>query len=145
MSVKRALDTATIAMTTDRIAGEQRDGPVCVVDDDPGVRDLVVALLEALGFEVLAYGSGAELLADQRHRHAGCLILDQHMPGMDGFGVLAALEQEQSRVATILITGRLDASTSVRSTPYGLLAVLEKPFSTARLVELVRASLDRPR
>src|SRR5215471_21387186 len=54
--------------------------PICIVDDDEAVADSLQALLEAFGFKVQSYGSGSECLADKRHRAAGCLLIDQHMP-----------------------------------------------------------------
>jgi FixJ family two-component response regulator len=118
-----------------------RDHPVFVVDDDASVRDSLSVLLETLGFEVLTHGSGSQLLADDRRRHAGCLIVDQHMSGMNGLEMLSALQGEGTRAPAILVTGRLDPAIAVRAKSIGVKAVLEKPFSTARLIELVRSSL----
>jgi response regulator RpfG family c-di-GMP phosphodiesterase len=62
-------------------------GPVCIVDDDAGVCDSLIVLLETYGFAVLAYASGAKLLKDDRRRTARCLVIDHHMPGRDGLDV----------------------------------------------------------
>ena len=121
-----------------------RPDPVAIVDDDSSVSHSLTALLEILGFETLAYASGGEFLADERRRRLRCLILDQHMPGMDGLALLAALKAEGVSAPTILITGRLDAAIAERADRLGVLAVLEKPFSAARLVELIRGALDDP-
>lgn len=116
---------------------------VYVVDDDPSVRDSLGVLLETLGFDVQTYACGGDMLADKGRRDAGCVIVDQHMPEMDGLAMLAALRGEGSTVPAILITGRLDAAIAARAEVLGVTAILEKPFATTRLVELVRASLDR--
>jgi len=117
--------------------------PVLIVDDDASVRDSLSVLLETLGFEVRAYGSARGLLADDRRHDAGCLVIDQHMPGMDGLVLLAALRREGAGVPAILITGRLDPDISARAAELGVDAVLEKPFPARRLIELVGASLNR--
>jgi FixJ family two-component response regulator len=49
---------------------------ICIVDDDDAVADSLQALLESFGFDVQSYGSGSEFLADDRHRAAGCLLID---------------------------------------------------------------------
>ena len=116
--------------------------PIAVVDDDASVRDSLSVLLETLGFEVFTHGSGGQLLADARHRRAGCLIIDQHMPGMDGIELLLALRREGIGVPVILITGRLDPAISARAAAVGVTAILEKPFPTRRLIELVQSSLE---
>jgi FixJ family two-component response regulator len=65
------------------------------------------------------------------------------MPGTDGLATLAMLRGEKIAVPSILITGRLDASISERATKLGVIAILEKPFAPARLIELVRTELAR--
>lgn len=110
-------------MKHDRADGEE---PVYVVDDDDWVCDSLSILLETYGFTVCAYGSGAEFLADDRRATAKCLVIDQHMPGLGGLGVIAELRRQAIFVPTILITGRLDGGLAQRAGGLGVLAVLEK-------------------
>jgi two-component system response regulator FixJ len=116
---------------------------VCVVDDDPAVRDSLGVMLESHGFDVLTYGSGAEFLEDARHHRAGCLIVDYHMPKMNGLDTVDALHGRGTTLPTILISGRLDGALTEQAQRLGLVAILHKPFATRRLVELVAASLNR--
>jgi FixJ family two-component response regulator len=115
---------------------------ICIVDDDALVCDSLSVLLDAHGFKALAHASSAAFLADERRHRLGCLIIDQHMPGTDGLGVLATLRDENITVPSILITGRLDAGIAERAAKLAVMAILEKPFPTGRLIELVRAGLD---
>ena len=117
--------------------------PICIVDDDAVVCDSLSALLDAHGFKALTHASSAAFLADERRARLGCLIINQHMKGIDGLGVLAILHDESIAVPSILITGRPDASIADRAAKLAVMAVLEKPFPTGRLIELVRAGLDR--
>ena len=117
------------------------DHLVCVVDDDPWVLDSLSALLGAHGFAVLTFGSGTEFLADKRRQSAGCVILDQHMPGIDGLATLAALRHEGFVGLAILATGRADATIAERAAALGAPVTLEKPFATGRLIELIHANL----
>jgi FixJ family two-component response regulator len=73
---------------------------------------------------------------------AGCVIVDHHMPGMSGLEVVEALRRAGVLVPTILVTGRLDPGIAQRAAQLGVAAVLEKPFSTTRLVELISAGQD---
>jgi FixJ family two-component response regulator len=98
-------------------------------------------LLETFGYDVQSYKSGADFLADDRRRAAGCLIIDQHMPGMGGLDIIDRLQKRGARVPTILISGRLDTNIKERAATLGVTAVLEKPFAAEHLVDLIRTAL----
>ena len=125
--------------TKDEIDGQ---ASVCVVDDNDLVRQSMTTLLETQGFAVLSYASGAQFLGDVRRLKAKCLIVDHHMPGLNGLDVLAALRRERASLPAILITGRLDLEITQRARELGVQAVLEKPFRAAGLVGLIRSALD---
>jgi two-component system, LuxR family, response regulator FixJ len=115
---------------------------VCIVDDDPGVTDSLKLLLETFGFAVQSYSSGAQFLADDCRRTAGCLVVDLHMPGMNGLDVVDQLQREGVRLPTILISGRLDTAARQRAANLGVTEVVEKPFLAMCMVDLIRASLS---
>jgi two-component system response regulator FixJ len=115
--------------------------PICIVDDDEAVADSLQTLLEAFGFNVRSYGSGSEFLADDRHREAGCVLIDQHMPGTSGLDVVDNLRNRGLQLPTILISGRLDASTRQRARRLGVRELLDKPVAAGRLIQAIRTTL----
>ena len=115
--------------------------PICVVDDDEWVADSLKSLLETFGYDVKSYTSGADFLTDDGRRSAGCLVIDQHMPGLNGLDVVEHLQKEGVRVPTVLISGRLDTSAIERAARLGVANVLEKPFAADRLIEIIRTAL----
>ena len=126
---------------SERSPPEQYQAQICVVDDDESVADSLKSLLETFGYDVQSYNSGADFLADDRHRATGCLVIDQHMPGMEGLEVVDRLQKQGARVPTILISGRLDTKTKERAASLGVTSVLEKPFSGKHLAHLIRTAL----
>jgi two-component system, LuxR family, response regulator FixJ len=135
--------TTTTAVQVKKTYDGQAPGPICVVDDDEWVTDSITTLLETYGFSVRPYASAAQYLGDPQRDETQCLIIDQHMPGIEGLDAVAALRREALFPPTILITGRLDAAISRRADQLGVQAILEKPFPVARLVTLIRSLLDR--
>jgi FixJ family two-component response regulator len=115
---------------------------ICVIDDDEWVADSLKLLLETFGYDVQSYNSGADLIADDRRHASACLIIDQHMPGMNGLDLVDRLQKEGGRVPAILISGRLDTNTKERAARLGITSVLEKPFAADRLVDLIRTVLS---
>ena len=132
-----------MAVQVNRADERHAPGPICVVDDDEWVTDSIKTLLETYGFSVRSYASAAEFLSDQRRDETQCLIIDQHMPGIEGLDAIAAMQREDLFPPTILITGRLDAAISRRADQLGVQAILEKPFPVARLVTLIRSLVDK--
>ena len=116
--------------------------PICIVDDDEAVAHSLKLLLETFGFSVQSYGSGAQFLADERHRAAGCLVIDLHMPGLSGLDVMDRLQREGVRLPTILVSGRLDTKARERAASLGVAGIIEKPFAARRMIDLIRASLS---
>ncbi len=116
---------------------------VCIVEDDAPVRDSLSVLLEIRGLTVLAYESAADFLADQGGRRAGCLIVDQNMPGMSGLELLAALRANGNPVPAIILTGRSSPHLAQRAPALGVVAILEKPLVQAALTVLVCAILKQ--
>ena len=115
--------------------------PICIVDNDESVSDSLHALHETFGVKMQSYGSGSGFLADERHRAAGCLLIDQHMPGTSGLDVVDNLRKEGVQIPTILISGRLDASTRERATRLGVRELLDKPVAACRLIQAIRTTL----
>jgi FixJ family two-component response regulator len=114
---------------------------ICIVDDDDGVADSLKLLLETFGYDAQSYNLAGDFLADDRQGAASCLIIDQHMPDVDGLDVIDHLQKQGSQVPTILISGRLDTHIKERAASLGITSVLEKPFAGDRLIALIRTAL----
>ena len=81
-------------------------------------------------------------MADERHRTAGRLLIDQHMPGASGLDVVDNLRKEGIQIPTILVSGRLDAGTRERATRLGVRELLDKPVAAGRLIQAIRTMLE---
>jgi len=122
---------------------------VLVVDDDPLIRHIVQAILEAEGCHVLTAHNGAaglELLNRESLREPLTLVvLDVMMPEMTGLELLTELRKnpEHSSVPVLMLTGEDKASDRTRGYEAGASFYMTKPFDRAQLLEGVRAALSR--
>lgn len=112
---------------------------VFVVDDDEAVLDSLEALLEASGFRVRTFASGADFLQMESSAREGCLLLDLRMPDMDGLTVQKKLKSHEIDVPVIIISGRGDVAMAVEAMRAGAVDFVEKPFEQ----DVILSSIDR--
>jgi len=115
---------------------------IALVDDDRDVLDVVATMLEAAGYQVVAYSDGPSALNGLKALQPDLAILDIKMPQMDGVELLQRL-REKSEVPAIFLTGRLDETDEVIGLRVGADDFIRKPFSGHVLVERVRTVLRR--
>lgn len=132
VAVDRAPDDLTIA--------QQEPLAVLFVDDDPLLREFALENLGALWSSVTVAGDGEEALAAIRVRKPDIVLLDLEMPRLDGFGVLAALREDQTteRLPVIVITGRADEYSIERAFSAGAASFLVKPINWRLVVHQIR-------
>jgi FixJ family two-component response regulator len=110
---------------------------VAIVDDDHGVRESLRFLLEVAGHSVETFASAADFLAFEI-KHLSCLILDHHMPPMNGLELAERLRAGGSVIPILLITGLPSPSMVARAAALGIARVLAKPFDDTELLEFVK-------
>lgn len=117
---------------------------VFVIDDDDAVRDSLLALLRADGVRARGFAGGADFFAALPQDAAACVITDVRMPGMDGGELVRRLiELRGNAWPIIVITGHADVTMAVQMMKSGIVDFIEKPFDPERLIEAVRACLNR--
>jgi two-component system response regulator FixJ len=110
---------------------------VLVVDDDPGVRTSLAALLEAGGYRVGVHGDGETLIGDPDLAVAAAVLLDIEMPGRDGLSLLGDLMGRPRAPCVVMISGHGDIPTAVQAMQRGAIDFIEKPFDPERVLDAV--------
>ena len=113
-----------------------------VVDDDPGVRQLVEDYLGQNDFRVSAAATGVQLLASFRTGVVDLVLLDLRLQGEDGMLLLRQLRAE-SQIPVIILTGRAEEADRVMGLELGADDYLTKPFSPRELLARIRTVLRR--
>ena len=115
---------------------------ILVIDDEPGILNLVTSYLKADGYEVYTAADGLSGLKAARTFEPDLVILDIMLPGLDGLELLARLRRE-SDVYVILLTARTEEVDKIVGLSVGADDYMIKPFSPRELVARVKAALRR--
>ncbi len=114
-----------------------------VVDDEPGIVDVVSMALRHQGYEVAAADTGAGALAGVRDWRPHAIVLDVMLPDMEGFEVARRLSAQQAGVPILFLSARDNTSDKVRGLTTGGDDYVTKPFSLEELVARLRNILRR--
>ncbi len=115
---------------------------IAVIDDEVQLRSALGRLLRSYGCEVALFEDGASFLKAHRERPYRCILLDLHMPGLNGFDVLGELSRQRSIAPVIVITGKDDPGNADRVLALGASSYLEKPVDEIHLIAAVTRALE---
>ena len=115
-------------------------------DDNADMRDYVRRLL-ASRYDVTAVADGLTAIAHALDNPPDLILTDVMMPGLDGFGLLAALRKDQRThtIPVILLSARAGEESAVEGLNAGADDYLAKPFSAKELLARVRTHLELAR
>ncbi len=115
---------------------------VFIVDDDEGIREGLALLLETVDQPCELYSSAVEFLDAYEPDKSGCLVLDIRMPRMTGLDLQARLNERQSKLPIIFITGHGDIPMAVEAMRRGAIDFIRKPFREQDLLDRINEALQ---
>jgi len=116
---------------------------VLVIDDEPGVRELISEALSLSEISAVQAADGLEALSHLRRDRFDLLILDINMPKLDGLALLEKLRTEGMPVPVLMLSARADKADINQGLRIGADDYLTKPFSIEELVLRVKAIMRR--
>lgn len=114
---------------------------VYVVDDDQGMLDSTVWLLESVGLKALPFTSGRAFLDACDASLDACVLLDVRMPGMGGLNVQEEMRNRGLDLPVIFVSGHADVPIVVRAFKAGARDFIEKPYNEQLLLDSVQQAL----
>jgi PAS domain S-box-containing protein len=122
-------------------------GTILVIDDEEAVRQTAKAALESYGYTVAAAENGKEGIEMFRilKSEISAILLDMTMPVMSGEEALLHLKTIRPDVAVVLSSGYDEAEATRRFTGKGLAGFIQKPYTAARLAEIVNLAIQQGR
>src|ERR1700733_2162719 len=110
---------------------------IYIVDDDESVCRALKTLLMTYDFEVKTFNSAQIFFDTVPHDEPGCLLLDIHMPGLDGWEVQKKILASGSKRPVIFISAEKQDNAAERAVRVGALGFLQKPVNGQTLVDLI--------
>lgn len=112
---------------------------ILVVDDEPGIRQLLTDLLSAPGYEVVTAGNGHEAVERLQDSPFDAIVTDLNMPGMDGIGLLRWMKQNGRKEKVVVMTGSPMHNPLPRRGIPEVRAALRKPFRVQSFIKTMEA------
>ena len=113
---------------------------VLVADDEPGMRETLVDILDDSGYRVSAAPDGEAALAAIRRKPFDVVVMDIRMPGRDGVSVLREVGDPPPRI--ILMTAYASPEKLREAHDANAFAVMKKPFEVTELLGLVAGAAE---
>lgn len=110
--------------------------PVLIVEDDPAIRTLVCAILEAEGMAVESVGDGLTAIRWVSQRRPKLVVLDMNLPGADGEEIAGVLRRRYENAVPIVVV-TADWRADKRAKAINASGYIRKPFDLEALVDVV--------
>ena len=116
---------------------------IYIVDDDASVCRALSILLVTYGFKVDTFTSAENFFNVVPKSVPGCLILDIHMPGLDGWETLQHLLISGHSRPVIIISADKNERFTAKALKAGAVGFLQKPFNDQELVDLIKVAVEK--
>ncbi len=117
---------------------------ILVIEDEETVRENILELLDAEGFEAIAAENGRIGLSLAQQELPDLILCDVRMPEMDGYGVLKGLRShhETAGIPFIFLTAKAAKTDLSLGLEMGANAYITKPFTLAELLGVIAAQIE---
>jgi two-component system, OmpR family, response regulator len=116
---------------------------ILVADDEDNTRQALLRALQLSGYETEGAANGREVLEQLRQSRFDLLLLDLHMPEVNGEQVLEFIRHEHLNLAVIVLTAHATLDSAIASVKAGAVDYLLKPQRIADIETAIRQALER--
>jgi len=119
-----------------------RKTKIMVVDDEHLIRWSLEQNLKKQGYEVCTAGTGEDALRLAREEQPDLVLLDYHLPGINGLEVLQRLKEIDDDILVIMVTAQGGLETAVNTMRHGAYDYINKPFNLDEMAIVIRKALE---
>ena len=111
---------------------------IAFIDNDEGVRDAMMMLVEAYGLEAKTYATRESFFADlDCGSNPDCIVLDLHLPNINGIDLMQELLNRESHTPVIILSADVTDPLAVQALELGAVKILQKPTISEELLEKI--------
>jgi FixJ family two-component response regulator len=118
-------------------------GRVLIVDDEEGIRDLLVNEFSKAEYEVFSAINGEDAIAKIKTEKVNIIITDMKMPKIDGIDLLKVVKDESPETEVIVITGHATIDNALGAMRNGAYDFVQKPFNIDELLALADKAIEK--
>ena len=115
---------------------------IYIVDDDESICRSLKTYLMTFEFDVRTFNSAKSFFETVSNDDPGCLVLDIHMPGIDGWAMQKIIFDSGSKRPVIFISAEKQDNAADRAVKVGAVGFLQKPFNGQTLVDLINVASE---
>ena len=116
---------------------------ILVVDDEEGLRDGLMKLLQDEGYGVVCAEDGEHALNVLRETRVDLILTDMRMPGMSGIDLLKKVCERHGNIHVIILTGYGEIESYIEAMNFGAMEYVSKPFKVNELRFIVNRILNQ--
>ena len=116
---------------------------ILVIDDEPGIRDLLTRELIAEGYWAQSACDGLDALEKMKTEKYQVALCDLNMPKLGGLAALEEIRKRDPDVEVIMMTGYATVETAVEAMQKGAYDFVQKPFNLSEVMALVQKSIEK--
>lgn len=117
---------------------------VLIVDDQNGIRILLMEVFSTEGYQTFQAANGKLALEIVKQEAPDLVLLDMKIPGMDGLEILKHIKEANPDIKVIMMTAYGELDMIKEATELGALMHFTKPFDIDEMRLAVKEQLDRP-
>jgi DNA-binding response OmpR family regulator/sugar lactone lactonase YvrE len=115
---------------------------ILIIDDEPGMRQVMAKILAPLGHEVIDADEGVRAVQMVKEISPDVVLLDIRLPDMDGPDIVNAIKQSNPNVPIVILSGFGDVDAAAELVKIGAFDYISKPFKVNELVDIVNEALN---
>ena len=116
---------------------------ILIVDDEPGIRNVLKISLTDAGYETLTADDGKKAAALVKENNFDIVLTDIRMPGLDGIALLKQIKKNRPDTEVIMITGHGDYRLAIESLKLDAVDFISKPIDNDVLGIALKRATDR--